>query len=189
MTLRKVPRGWVAVRVPKQSARAYLAWIDPRGDLYWNGGPGHCPYSTHEHEVLRRYRWGRNAPREDVFYREFGPQRAPLAQEAGWLSPKGAFYPCAGWGHDEAARALSYALYLDYTKQFLFDERGWVRIMSDGYTHAPHLRIERMVIEHRYTRAQLNAIDEIIALSPETEFAQRMWRCTMYEHETAKEND
>ena len=61
MTLRKEPRGWVAVRVPKQSARAYLAWIDPRGDLYWNGGPGHCPYSTHEHEVLRRYRWGRKS--------------------------------------------------------------------------------------------------------------------------------
>ena len=167
---------WVALRDPRYDSDTSipaLAWIK-NGTVYWDGGPGYCPFSADQHKIVRRYDWPKDEPNYAEFYREFGPPPSPLAQSGGWLAPDGRFWPCKGFEHGYFERVLSYMLYGEYGTRNTIENRGWIKIYPDGLCCRPFRWVDHARHDISVTPAQGDALLSIVALDPTSEYGRQM---------------
>jgi hypothetical protein len=173
---------WVAVLSYDNTSydRIALAWLQD-GTIYWDGGPGYCPFNEKTHEIVKWYDWSKSYPQDEVFYREYGPQpEIPTRQSAGWLARDGRWWTCEGWQHDEYARILSYMEYGEYHRQRQFEGRGWIKVYPEGLCSKPIKLIEGkddfdyIYIPIVLTTNQLETLEKLVTLDPDSEYGKQM---------------
>lgn len=173
MTRREKGGTWAALRTPHDAwGVPTLVWLE-NGEVYWEGGLGHCPLDPKAHEIVERYPWPRKNPQCSAFFRQWLPPPVPLAQVGGWIAPNGKMWRCEGWQHNAMARVLGWALYDDPGDQAL-EGRGWVRVYPDGQAWQGVRYVDAAASEVPITEAQLAALLQIVDLDPTTPYAQRL---------------
>ena len=167
---------WVAVRLLRPDLdhdAPVLAWLEGES-IYWDGGPGHCPFDEQKYQVVKRYDWPKEDPDDAAFYREFGPQPEALRQSAGWLAPDGRFWPCEYGGHSELERELSFEIYGEYGTWNTIENRGWVKIYPDGLCVPPFRWVDHARHDISLTPAQGEALLDLVALDPDSTYGVQM---------------
>lgn len=168
---------WVALRDRKYAnvgGIPSLVWLE-RGEVYWNGGPGYCPFSDSDFEVVREYDWPRHKPNNTAFYREFGPTPTdPLVQSAGWLAPDGRFWACESWQHRFYEQVLSYMVYGEYATYHSIESQGWIKIYPHGVCVRPFRWVDGEMHDLNVTPQQAETLLALVALDPTSEYGKRV---------------
>jgi hypothetical protein len=129
---------WVVIHFGGADALVTLDEEEP-GKFYWSGGPSWCTFSEDTYIVKEYGTFDNVAEYRKIdsifldFYKNYNTPRQYIQQSAGWLSPKGEFFPCLYFEHDQFARSLA-AIYHDSLEGTItLEKEGWFRIYDNGH--------------------------------------------------------
>ena len=142
--------------------RPALSFTYDMKTFFWNGGPQKWTFGdARDVKILKEY----GCVDHDLeklrrkFLRDFPYSKSDPVESAGWISPSGDFYPCAGWEHDAAAENISANCYsAAYFKEHgyrLLEEFGWVRLYRSGIIY----------VKGKLTQAQIDKMWDISRVS------------------------